>query len=520
MERIISNSPVLIVVIPLISAFLTLVIGLWKKRLCYPLVIIALSLSVLSSIIMLNTVISKGTIHYYLGNWDPPWGIEYVVDHFNAFIAIIVSFMSLFAAIYAKRSVEQELPEKIVYFYTIFLLLVTGLFGIIVTGDMFNLYVFVEISSLAGYALIAVGGGRAPLASFKYVVMGTIGACFYLIGLGYLYIVTGSLNMGDLRILLPPLYASRVVQTAFVFILIGFGIKIALFPLHTWQPDAYTYAPSVVSVIISTAMAKTFIYALIRLIFSVFTLDFVRLFVPIFDIICWISAIAMIFGSIYAIKQFNLKRMLAYSSIANVGYIVLGIGLSTSTTLGLTPALMHILNHAVMKGCMFMTACAFIYKAGLRDIRDFVGLGRRMPYTCFAFILAALAMIGMPPSVGFVTKWYLIIAALEAGKYIFVAVIFFSTLLMIVYFWNVIEIMYIRPAEKMVGNESRLLTPELTDGGQVRNEIKVDEGPVSMLIPGLVLALLCFVIGIAWISGILSPILEGVNSTFGLGVVS
>lgn len=512
---IISQSAILILVIPLISAFLTLAIGLWKEKFCYPLVIIAVSLSALSSIITLNTVISKGTIHYYLGNWDPPWGIEVVIDHLGAFIAVIISFLSLFAAIYAKRSIEQELPEKIVYFYTAFLLLVTALFGIVITGDMFNLYVFIEIASLAGYALIAVGVDRAPVASFRYVVMGTIGACFYLIGVGYLYIVTGSLNMGDLMILLPPLYTNRVVQTAFVFIFIGFGIKIALFPLHTWQPDAYTYAPSTVSVIISTAMAKTFIYALIRVIFSVFTVDFITAFGPIFDIICWISAIAMIFGSIYAIKQFNLKKMLAYSSIANVGYIILGVGLSTSTTLGLTPALMHILNHALMKGCLFMAACAFIYKAGLWDIRGFVGLGRRMPYTCFAFILAALAMIGMPPSVGFVTKWYLIIAALQAGKYIFVAVIFFSTILMIVYFWNVIEIMYIRVEEKK-GSETHLLTP---DGGQVRNEITVDEEPVSMLIPGLILALLCFVIGIAWISGVLSPILEGVNSTFGLGVV-
>jgi multicomponent Na+:H+ antiporter subunit D len=416
-------------------------------------------------------------------------------------MVVIISTMSLFAAVYGKKTIEKELPGKTIYFYTIFLLLVTALLGIAVTGDVFNLYVFLEIASLAGYALIAVGKDKAPVASFRYIVMGTIGACFYLIGLGYLYIVTGSLNMEDLRILLPPLYANRVVQTAFVFMFIGFGIKIALFPLHTWQPDAYTYAPSAVSVIISTAMAKTSVYALIRIIFSVFTLNFVTGFVAVFDVICWISAIAMIFGSVYAITQNNLKKMLAYSSIANVGYIMLGVGLSASTSLGLTPALMHILNHAVMKGCMFMIACAFIHKAGLWDIRDFVGLGRRMPYTCFAFILAALAMIGMPPSVGFITKWYLILAALEAGQYIFVAVILFSTLLMIVYFWRVIEIMYIRAGDG--------------DG----NEIKVDEVPRSMLIPGLILAVLCFLIGIAWISGVLSPILEAVNSGFGLGVV-
>ena len=501
----IAQTPILIVVIPLLAAFLCPLIGLWRKEGCYFWVVFSLSLHCLVSVNALSVVLESGTINYYVGNWSPPWGIEVVVDHLSAFVVVIISFMSLFAAIYAKRTVEQELPGKIVHFYSVFLLLVTGLSGIVVTGDVFNLYVFLEISALAGYALIAVGEDRAPVASFRYVVMGTIGACFYLIGVGYLYIVTGSLNMGDLRTLLPELYGNSVVQTAFVFILIGFGIKIALFPLHTWQPDAYTYAPSAVSVIISTAMAKTSIYALIRIIFSVFTLNFITNFAPVFDIICWISAIAMIFGSIYAIQQSNLKRMLAYSSIANVGYIMLGVGISASTTLGLTPVLMHILNHALMKGCMFMVAGAFIYKAGLRDIKAFVGLGRKMPYTCFAFILAALAMIGMPPSVGFVTKWYLILAALHAGQYIFVAVIFFSTLLMIVYFWHVIEIMYIRVEEgKGSGSES---------------EIRVDEMPMSMLTPTLILGLLCFVIGIVWLSGIPSPILEAVNSGFGLAVL-
>ncbi|KPK29384.1 MAG: hypothetical protein AMK69_06775 [Nitrospira bacterium SG8_3] len=498
----IEQIPILIVIIPLISSFLCPLIGLWRKEACHGWIVFSLSLSVLASIHTLLSIIQNGTVRYHLGNWNPPWGIECVIDHFGAFMVVIISTMSLFAAVYGKKTIEKELPGKTIYFYTIFLLLVTALLGIAVTGDVFNLYVSLEIASLAGYALIAVGKDRAPVASFRYIVMGTIGACFYLIGLGYLYIVTGSLNMEDLRILLPPLYANRVVQTAFVFMFVGFGIKIALFPLHTWQPDAYTYAPSATSVIISTAMAKTSVYALIRIIFSVFTLNFVTGFVAVFDVICWISAIAMIFGSVYAITQNNLKKMLAYSSIANVGYIMLGVGLSASTSLGLTPALMHILNHALMKGCMFMIACAFIHKAGLWDIRDFVGLGRRMPYTCFAFILAALAMIGMPPSVGFITKWYLILAALEAGQYIFVAVILFSTLLMIVYFWRVIEIMYIRAGEG--------------EG----NEIKVEEVPGSMLIPGLILAVLCFLVGIAWISGLLSPILEAVNSGFGLGVVS
>ena len=456
-----------------------------------------------SAISMLQTVQKQGEIHYWLGMWEPPWGIEYVVDNLNAYIAIIVTFMAIAAAIYSKRNVEQELPEhKIPQFYTLFLLNITGLLGITVTGDAFNLYVLVEIASFSAYGLVAIGEEGALIASFRYIVMGTIGACFYLLGIGYLYAVTGSLNMADLRILLPPLYANSAVQTSFIFILIGLGIKVALFPLHAWQPDAYTRAPSAVTVLISTAMAKTSAYALIRIIFSVFTVDFILLYVSMLDILSWISAVAIIVGSIYAIQEFNLKRMLAYSSIANVGYIMLGVGLSTSTKLGLTPALMHILNHALIKGCMFMTACAFIYKAGLRDIRDFVGLGRRMPYTGIAFILASLAMIGMPPSVGFVTKWYLILASIEAKNYIYVVVIFISTLLMIYYFWRVIEIMYLLPVEARSGNE-----------------IKKDEAPMSMLMPSLVLAFLCFAVGIAWIAGVFSPIMDAVNTTFGLGRV-
>ena len=497
----IEQFPVLVVAISLLSALTILLAGGVNRKSCFFISLATITFQFILSIFILRHVLTVGTIHYWLGGWRPPWGIEYVVDVLNAYVLIIVLFLSLLAAIYSKRSVEQEIEaRKLPVFYTLFQILVTGLAGVVVTGDMFNLYVFLEIASLAGYALIAAAGGRALRASYNYLILGALGICFYLLAIAFLYSVTGTLNMADLRVLLPTLYANKAVQTAFVFAFIGLGIKCAIFPLHTWQPDAYTYAPSAISVIISTAMAKASIYALIRVIFSVFTVDFITLF-PIFDIISWIAAIAMIFGSILAIAQFDLKRMLAYSSIANIGYIMLGVGLSTSTTLGLTPALMHILNHALMKGCLFMAACAFIYKADLRDIRDLVGLGRKMPYTCFAFLLASLSMIGLPPSVGFVTKLYLILAALDAGEYIFVAVVFFSTLLMIVYFWHVIEIMYIRVEE---------------GGG---NKISAGEAPMSMFIPGLVLAVLCFIMGIIWLIGTPLPLMEAINSGLGLGVV-
>jgi multicomponent Na+:H+ antiporter subunit D len=494
--------PAIIVVLPLVVSFFIFFSGWWVKRAGFPLAIGALIGCVLLSIGILNSVLSHGTIQYWLGGWNPPWGIEYRVDHFNAIMLVLVSGLSLVVAIYSKKTVERELPGKSALFWSLFILLTTGLLGICITGDLFNLFVLLEVVSLSGYALVAIGKGQATFASFRYLIIGTIGASFYLLGVGYLYISTGSLNMEDLRMLLPSLYASRVVQAAFVFIFIGFAIKIALFPLHSWQPDAYTYAPSAVSVFISTAVAKTFIYALIRIIFSVFTLDFIKDFLPVFEIISWIAAIAMVSGSIYAIVQNNLKRMLAYSSVANVGYIVLAIGLAPSTSLGLTPGIMHIINHAVIKGCMFMAACGFIYKLELEDIRDFVGLGRQMPYTCLMLILAALAMIGMPPGAGFITKWYLILAALDAGRYIFVGVIFFSTLLMIIYFWRVIEIMYIKTSKE-------------TDISAIP---ALNEMPLSMLLPCVFLGILSFVIGIAWISGAFSPLLSAVNAGFGLEV--
>ena len=492
--------PVIIVVLPLVMSFFIFFSGWWASRAGFPLAVGSLACCVLLSVGIMNAVLTRGTIHYWLGGWQPPWGIEYYVDHLNSYMLVLVSSLSLFTAIYAKKTVEAEMPDRVALFWCLYLLLNTGILGIIITGDLFNLFVLLEVASLTGYSLVAIGKGRARFASIRYLIIGTIGASFYLIGIGYLYIMTGSLNMVDLRLLLPGLYETKVIQAAFVFIFIGFGIKIALFPLHAWQPDAYTYAPSAVSLIMSTAVAKTSAYALIRVIFSVFTLDFIKGFLPVFDILCWVAAIAMIAGSIFAIVQNNFKKMLAYSSIANVGYIVLAIALAPFTTQGLNPALMHILNHAVIKACMFMAACAFIYKFDLWDIRKFEGLGRRMPFTCFALLLAVLAMIGMPPSAGFVTKWYLILAILDAQKYHFVAFVFVSTLLMIVYFWRLIEIIYVRA------------TPD-----RIQSELRIEEAPASMLIPNLIFGGLTFVVGIIWMTGLITPVLDAVNATFGLG---
>ena len=504
MISVVEHFPVLVVVISLLSAFTILIVGRRNKNSCCFISIATILVQLVMSFYILNHVLTVGTIRYWLGGWSPPWGIEYVVDALNAYVLVILLFLALICVTYSKRNIEHELPQKIVPFYAIYQLLITGLCGITVTGDIFNMYVFIEITSLSSYALIASRGKIALKASFTYLVLGSIGACFFLLGIGFLYSVTGSLNMHDLSLLLPPLYGNRVVQAAFVFFIVGLSIKMALFPLHTWLPDAHAFAPAEISALLSGIIIEVSTYAFIRVCFSVFTLNFLALPI-IFDFLCWIAALGIIVGSILAIAQYNLKRMLAYSSVSQMGYIMLAVGLSLSTTThpwcGLTPALMHILNHALMKGCLFLVAGAFIYKAELWNITDFRGLGRKMPYTCAAFTLAAISMIGVPPSVGFVSKVYIIFASLDAGKFVFVAIMLLSTLLNLVYFWRVIETMYMKREE---GEESHSSSSK-------------DEIPLSMLIPILTLASLCIIVGILWLTEIPIPILDQVNSLFGLG---
>lgn len=467
----IPQSPALVVVIPLIFAFLTLLFGWWRKGFCYPFTLIALALSFLASIHALYTVLTTGTIHYYLGKWEPPWGIEYVVDHLNAFVLVIVSFISLVVAISSRRVVEQELPEKVVYFYCLFLLQVTGFLGIVITGDMFNLYVFLEIASLAGYALIAVGEEGAPFASFNYLIFGTIGACFYLLGVGYLYINTGSLNMADLAKILPALYQSKVVLVAFAFFLVGVSLKMALFPLHVWLPDAYTYAPSAVSALLAPLMTKVGAYVMIRIMFTVFEPHFSMELIPATTILGWMAAGAILFGALLALAQSDLKRMLAYILVSEVGYIALGVGLANRN--GLTGAILHILNDSFMMLALFLIVGAIMYTSGDREIPHLRYMHRKMPFTMAVLVIAGLSVIGIPPTCGFFSKWYLVLGAIDANKWVFVAVLLISSLLNVILFFRVIENAYLEPGE------------EGTHEG-FEAAVAFEEAPLSLLLPILI----------------------------------
>ena len=248
--------PAIIVIAPLVISFLIFFSSLWYKRIAYLLAVMAMSICLLASVGILQWVIVDGTISYWLGGWQPPWGIEYRIDHLNAVMLVLVSVLGLLAAVQANSSVARELPEKTTLFWSLYIFMITGLLGICITGDLFNLFVLLEVASLSGYALISMGEKGALYASFRYIVIGTIGASFYLLGVGYLYIASGSLNMADLSQLLPKLYHSKTVLAGFAFIFIGLSIKMALFPLHGWLPDAYACAPSAVSAAVAPLVTK------------------------------------------------------------------------------------------------------------------------------------------------------------------------------------------------------------------------------------------------------------------------
>ncbi|MEA2014893.1 MAG: proton-conducting transporter membrane subunit, partial [Thermodesulfobacteriota bacterium] len=399
---IIQQAPVLIVVISLMSAVATPLVGWLKKDLCYYWVILALLAMTCCSALVLNTVIHEGVIHYYMGGWLPPWGIEYVIDHLNAMMLVLITGSSLLVAIYSERSLEAELPDRTVYFYTLFLLQVTGFVGIVITGDVFNLYVFLEIASLSGYALIATGEEGAPSAAFRYLILGTIGACFYLLGVGYLYMVTGSLNMADLAELLPALYGSKVILVAFAFFMVGIALKMALFPLHMWLPDAYTKAPSVASVLIAPLMTKVAIYIMLRIMFTVFRPYFSIEFLPVTKIMLYAGIIAIVAGALMALAQRDFKRMLCYVVIAEVGYMVGGVGVANAVAI--KGAILHIMNDVVMTLGLFAVAGILTYKMKNHGIAVFQNIFKTMPFTMVAFLVMALSVIGVPPTCGFFSK--------------------------------------------------------------------------------------------------------------------
>lgn len=409
--------------------------------------------------IVLFWQVSDGTvISYEAGGWAPPWGIELRIDTLNGLVALIVGAINAVAITFARRSIASEIiAAKRSLFYAAWMLCLAGLLGITLTGDAFNLFVFLEISSLSSYLMIAMGRDRrAVSAAFQYLIMGTIGATFLLIGVGLLYMMTGTLNFADLAQRVPAVSDTRTVRAAFAFLTVGISLKVAVFPLHLWLPNAYAHAPSAVSALLAATSTKVALYTLMRFAFTVFGADYAFGAMSFQYVLLPLSVIAMLAASVVAIYQINVKRMLAYSSVAQIGYMTLGISMASGT--GVAAAVLHLFNHAIMKGALFLALGCVVYRIGSARIDRMAGIAREMPWTMAAFVVGGLSLIGVPLTAGFISKWYLVLAAVEQGLWAVTALIVFASLLAVIYIWRVVEAAYLRdrPADREAVREAPL----------------------------------------------------------------
>ncbi len=470
------HAPVLVVIVPLLLAPVCAALPSWRAA--WALTLLAAVSSFIFALVLVGETRSGAVLSYALGGWEPPVGIEFRVDGLNAPVLLLVSFISVLATVFAFPSVAREIRlEKRTLFFAAFLICMSGLLGVGITGDAFNMFVFLELSSISTYVLVALGATqdrRALPAALNYLVMGTIGATFFVIGVGFLYAATGTLNMVDMALRLDGLGDSRTVQAGFAFIFVGLGLKAAMFPLHQWLPSAYAYAPSFVTVFLSATATKVAFYALVRMLFSVFSPDFNFQAVAFTWVLAPLGAIAAVTCSFQAFFQTDIRRMLAYSSVAQVGYMLLG--LSMGTALGLSASLFHLANHAFMKGALFIAVAGVAMSVGSTRISDFAGAAKKAPLTMAGFAVGGLSLVGVPLTSGFLSKIALFNAALENGWWWAVAVLAVSSVLAVLYIGRILEAAYFREAP----------------AGRVHS----GEAPLLLLIPLWVLALTNLYIGI------------------------
>ncbi len=474
-----SNLHMYILAAPLLTAFFLGIFGRRNHALLAPCVLGSLALSSILSVVVLDNVLEIGPISYTVGAWLPPWGIELLVDPLSALMLLLISVVALVASCAALPGVRRDLADREHLFFILYLILVAGLMGLVLTADAFNLYVLLEITSITTYGLIAMGRGRAPLASFNYIIMGSIGASFYLLGVGYLYLLTGTLNMADIAQFLPGLQGTIALGTAMAFILIGLWVKMAFFPLHGWLPLAYSLAPNGAGVMIAPLMTKVTVYLMLRLMFSFVAPGFAMYETDLQSLIVWAAAIGIVCASALALGQRDLKKMLTYIIVAEVGYMVGGAWLVNEQ--GMTGTVLHIVNDALMTLCLFLAAVAIAWRTGGLKFENLTGLYKKMPLTMAAFTVGAFAMIGVPPTCGFFSKWYLILGGVEAGHWGYVAALVFSSLVNAILFFRIIEYAYFGKGSGDHGHEP----------------IARNEAPAMILAPLLLAAAGLIIVGLS-----------------------
>jgi multicomponent Na+:H+ antiporter subunit D len=432
---------VILFLLPFGSAICLPMVGMKSRAWCRPIALVALVAMCIVAAVNCWSVLEQGETRYAFGGWpistalpEHPLGIEWVNDGLASVMLVALSFLGLLCLIYSGPVTPQSLGGRTPLYYTLILMLVSGLTGIVLAGDIFNVFVFLEVAALSAYALVGLPGGRSLIVAFRYLILGTLGASFYLLGVVFFYATTGTLNMADLGQQLeakPELMTSKAIIGGTTFMFIGFGIKMALFPLHGWLPGAYTRAPDAISPLLAALMTKVALYGFVRILFWVLGAGAEIGQFHVLTLLGTLGAIAAVVGALLALGQQDLKRMFAYGGISHVGLILIGVSQGNAT--GFAGSMFYLINDAVMQAGLFFIAGAAIHQHDARTVEDLSCL-RRSPWLIGALIVIALSMIGIPPTGGFFGKWHIIMGAIEANNYFAVASVVVATLLTMAYF--------------------------------------------------------------------------------------
>lgn len=453
--------------IPVFSAILLLIIGKFDKKHFPRIWSILTSLSLL---IILAVIWGKGTIVHEMGGWKPPFGVVLINDYLSRLMLLIVNSVAFLVTIYSY--VYMKKYEDYLRFFTLFLFMLAGMNGVVLTGDLFNLYVFLEIASIASYALVGYGVDAEELeASFKYLVLGALASIFILFGIGMIYSVTGSVNMADVaRFLMHSNHGNKAVLMAIGLFILGFGLKGGLVPFHAWLPDAHSSAPAPISAMLSGVLIKALgIYPIIRIFYNV--LDMTPVISTIFIVI---GSVSMIVGALMGSGQIDIKRLFAFHSVSQMGYVIVGIGLGTP--LGILGALFHLLNHSVFKSLLFLSSGAIENETGTRNMKELGGLRETMPVTSGSAVVGSLSISGVPPFNGFWSKLIIILAAFQAKNIWAAAALILTAFLTLMCF---------------------LKFQRHAIFGEVSKKVKgAKEAPFAMILSLVVFAVFCLLLGI------------------------
>lgn len=449
------NLPALVFLVPLATAICMPVAGHGRRELCRPLALVAAAAMLLLSVASLWSVVCQGSVRYSFSGWVAPLGIEWLVDPLAATMVVAVSALGVLCLLYGGTVRDQRHDGHPVPYYTIVLLLLAGLSGAVYAGDLFNIFVFLEVVSLCAYALVALPGGRALVSAFRYLLMGTLGTAFYLLGVGYFYAATGSLNIADLAQQVPDLLGSKAVLGGLMFMLVGLAIKMALMPLHGWLPEAYSDGPTAVVPLLAGLVTKVALLVWIRILFWVMPAGGGQGAPDIFSLVSSVGILASVIGACIALRQRELKRIFAYGGISHIGLVMIGIGQANQT--GLTSSVYYLLNDAVMQCTLFVLAGFLVQRYAVRTLDDAGRASIRDPWVVGTFVVVALGMVGLPPTGGFFGKFGIILGAVEADNYVAAGAVVLTTLVTLGYFARILERL-VRRADTEPGQQ-RLPTP-------------------------------------------------------------